>query len=221
MPIVRELKPMGLRFPTNLDSAGWKFLALVFLSAALSSAATIYDSGFATVKATDPLQTGRLSRTSVISDWSTPKDFPGTVNTTVSYHYETFVIPYVMYPFVQISVDDVSRTAQTFASAYLNSYTPGNTVPNYGLDTNYLGDAGNSGNLAGNPRAFQIVMPVGSTLVLVMNDASNTAAGVGQPFRLIAEGFIDTSFSDAPEPSTFGLLLASVAAAAFFARRRR
>src|SRR3954452_3595382 len=150
MPTVREFKSMRLRFPTNLGSAGWKFAGLLFLSAALCSAATIYDSGFATVKATDPLQTGRLSRTAVVSDWSTLKDFPGTVNSAVSYHYQTFVIPYVMYPFVQISVDDVSRTAQTFASAYLNSYTPSNTAPNYGLDINYLGDAGNSGNLAGN-----------------------------------------------------------------------
>src|SRR6476619_3896796 len=106
MPIVREFKPIRLKLLRNPASTGSKFSALTVLATALCSAATIYDSGPATLKATDPLQTGRLNRSHVLSDGASPKDFPGTVNAALSYRYETFAIPYVMYPFVQISVDD-------------------------------------------------------------------------------------------------------------------
>jgi hypothetical protein len=140
----------------------------------------------------------------------------------VTYHYEAIVLPYVLYPYIQISIDDVSGTGQTFASAYLNAYTPNGTAPNYGLDINYLGDAGNSGNFFGNdPRAFQVVVPIGAALAIVVNDASPTGAGIGQPFRLLVEGFNDTNFSDAPEPATYGFTLAALALGALTLRKSR
>src|SRR4051812_18105577 len=157
MPLFRQFKPIGSIYRKYLRSAGSKIILPVVLSASLSSAATIFDSGLATVKAIDPLQTSRLSRTGVPSDWSAPKPFPGIVNPTIAYHYEAFVLPSILYPYVQITMDDISGTAQTFASAYINSYAPNNTAPNFGLDTNYLGDAGSSGNYFGtDPRAFQV-----------------------------------------------------------------
>jgi len=192
----------------------------VVLSASLSSAATIYESGLAALKVTDPVQISRLNRSAVLSNWSAPKPFPGVVNPTVSYRYATFVLPWVLYPYIQITMDDVSGTGQTFASAYINSYAPNNTAPNFGLNTNYLGDAGFSGNnYPGIPLAFQVVVPVGGTLVLVVNDASG--AGIGQPFRLLVEGFINTEFNDAPEPATFGLILAALGTGIALARKRK
>lgn len=196
-------------------------MILLALSATLCSAATIFDSGVAALPPSSPVQAGRLNPTRVVSGWSAPKGFPGVINPSVSYHYETFVLTPILYPYIQISVDDLSGTAQTFASAYLNSYTPANTAPNYGLDTNYLGDAGNSGNLGGNPRAFQVVVPLSGTLVLVINDVSPTNAGLGQPFRLIVEGFSDTNFNDAPEPATFGFILAALSGGALLVRKRK
>jgi hypothetical protein len=221
MPTLREFTAISSRPPRKLACPGGKFV-LLLLSAALCSAATIYDSGVVALAASSPLQTGRLNRNGLVSDWSAPKDFPGAVNPTISYHYETFVLAPILYPYIQISVDDVSGAAQTFASAYLNSYTPGNTAPNNGLDINYLGDTGNSGNLfGGNPRAFQVLVPLGNTLVLVVNDASPTGGGLGLPFRIIAEGFSDTNFNDAPEPATFGFVAAVFGAGALLVWKRK
>lgn len=221
MSLQRELKSISSTFSRDLVSAASKLAYLAVVSASISYGATIYDSGLATLKTTDPVQLGRLNRNGILSDWSATKVFPGAVNTTIPYRYETFVLSSVLYPFIQITMDDVSGTAQTFASAYLNSYVPSNTAPNFGLDVNYLGDAGASGNFFGtDPRAFQVVMPVGGTLVLVVNDASNTGAGIGQPFRLLVEGFADTNFNDVPEPATLGLLFATLSAGAILAWRR-
>src|SRR3954449_8112339 len=186
MPRFRSSKPISSNIPRSLRSAGSNIILSVVLSASLSSAATIYESGLAALKVTDPVQISRLNRSAVLSNWSAPKPFPGVVNPTVSYRYATFVLPWVLYPYIQITMDDVSGTGQTFASAYINSYAPNNTAPNFGLNTNYLGDAGFSGNFFGNdPIAFQVVVPVGGSLAVVVND---TGAGIGQPFRLLVEG---------------------------------
>jgi hypothetical protein len=214
MPIVSESANSNSGFSKKLMPLGRRIAFFSVLSACISSGATLYDSGLVALSDADPVQAGRLGRNGVLSDWSVPKDFPGVLNTSNSYHYEAFALPTILYPYIQISVDDVSGTAQTFVSAYLNAYTPNNTAPNYGLDANYLGDEGNSGNLAGNPRAFQVAVPLGSTLVLAVNDSSARGDGIGQPFRLIVEGFTDTSFSEAPEPATLGCVLLGLGAAA-------
>lgn len=220
MPLLREFKSISSKFPRNLASAGSRLLLSALLSASFSFSATIFDSGLATVKATDPIQTGRLSRSGVPSDWSVPKAFPGVLNTAISYHYTTFVLPSIMYPYIQITIDDVSGTAQTLASAYLNAYTPNAIAPNFGLNINYLGDAGTSGNYFGtDPVAFQVVMPIGGTLVLVVNDASGS--GIGQPFRLLVEGFVNTSFNDAPEPATYGLFAVALCLGLAVVKKRR
>jgi hypothetical protein len=217
------MKPISSEQGRTLARATTRIFLSALVSASLSFAATIYDSGLAAIKATDPIQLGRLNRTGVPSDWSAPKAFPGVLNATVSYRYEAFVLPSILYPFVQITMDDLSGTGQTFASAYLGSYRPSNTLPNNGLNLNYLGDEGVSGNPFGtDPAAFQVVVPVGGTLVVVVNDASPIAAGVGQPFRLLVEGFFDTNFSNtAPEPATYGFIGIALALGFAVVRRRR
>jgi hypothetical protein len=221
MPLVSEFWYTNSGFSKKLAPLVRKIALLGILSVSISSGATLYDSGLVALSAADPVQAGRLGRNGALSDWSTPKDFPGVVNAATSYQYEAFALPSILYPYIQISVDDVSGTARTFVSAYLNSYSPNNTAPNYGLDVNYLGDEGDSGNLAGNPRAFQVALPVGSTLVLAVNDTSATGAGIGQPFRLIVDGFTDTNFSEAPEPASLGFVLVGLGVAAVLGWKKK
>lgn len=209
-----------------------KYLSFTLLISTLSFGAIIYDSGVTALKATDPTQLGRLSRSTVgsgvPSDWSAPKAFPGVANPTVSYRYETFAIPVSPFPYLQISFDDIFDTADTFASAYLNSYNPNSTAANRGLDVNYLGDAGNSGNIFGNPRVFQVVLPSATDhLVIVANDVFGTTSAIGQNFRILVEGFYDTSFNDTippapvPEPATMALSGAGLAIATIAVYRRK
>ncbi|MFL6416541.1 MAG: hypothetical protein ACJ74Y_12835 [Bryobacteraceae bacterium] len=219
---VREFKSISSELWIIPVRATLNAILLAAVLASLSCGATIFDTGLTAIAPTDPVQLGRLGRDNVPSDWSTPKAFPGILNPTVPYRYDTFALPNIAYPYIQITIDDVSGMAQTFASAYLNVYTPGGTAPNIGLDVNYLGDAGNSGNFFGDdPRAFQVVVPPGATLAIVVNDASPSAAGIGQPFRVLVEGFVDTSFSDAPEPATCGFVVMALGAGAFVVRKRK
>ena len=177
----------------------------------------IFDSGVRSFSASDPQQTGRISRDGVPSDWSVPKAFPGVIQTTSSFTYESFLIPNITLPYIQIESFDVNNTGSPFASAYLNSYQPNSAaMPNLGLDVNYLGDAGLSGNQFGNPQAFQVIVPVGSNLVVVVN---STATLPNQSFEFRVEQFADTSFGSAPEPSTLGLWLLSSVVAAAVARK--
>jgi MYXO-CTERM domain-containing protein len=178
-------------------------LIVLLANAGLCSASVIVDSGISALTSSDSIQTGRLFRTGIPSDWSAPKPFPGTTGAPSSFFYETFVITNITRPYIQITIYDVNNTGATFAAAYLNSYQPNSLAPNYGLDINYLGDAGSSGNVAlVDSRAFQVIAPVASNLVVVV---SSTGFGLQQPFQFLVEGFYDTSFSDAPEPATIAL----------------
>ncbi len=200
-----------------------KGLSLTLLTSALSFGAIIYDSGIHALQTTDSTQLGRLSRNGTPSDWSALEPFPGVLNPALSYHYETFVIPTSPFPFLQISFNDLSGAANTFASAYLNSYNPNSTATNRGLNVNYLGDAGSS--FGTETAAFQVVLPASSSLVIVVNDTSAAGAGVGQNFSFLVEGFYDTQFNDttppAPEPATMALSGAGFALAGIVAYRRK
>ena len=204
-------------------SRAFKGLSLTLLTSALSFSAIIYNSGIHELQTTDPTQLGRLSRNGTPSDWSAVEPFPGVLNPAISYHYETFVIPSSPFPFLQISFTDLSGAANTFASAYLNTYNPNSTATNRGLDVNYLGDAGAS--FGTETAAFQVGLPASSSLVIVVNDTSAAGAGIGQNFDFIVEGFYDTQFNDTtppvPEPTTMALSGAGFALAAIIAYRRK
>ncbi len=198
-------------------------LALSIFSAAAcfstaAHAATVFDTGITALSPGTPTQLGRLSRDGIPSDWSSTKTFPGIINPTTSYHFVTYALPILSYQFLQINVDDRSGAANIFVSAYLNSYDPSNKA------ANYLGDAGGSGNFFGvDPRAFQVIVPTGNALTLLVNDTSAAGAGVGQPYRILVEGFTSTDFNDViPEPTSL-LLSASglgLVVVLFFSRSR-
>ena len=142
----------------------------------------------------DATQLGRMNRYSPASDWSSNKVFSGVMGTTSSYRFKTFTVPAALIGsrrFIQISCDDTN--AAVFVSAYDGAYIPPAS------STNYLGDVAASGNAFGNLRFFQVVVPSGHDLMLVVNEV-NPAGGIGKPFRLLVEGFVDTHYNDTFAP---------------------
>jgi hypothetical protein len=139
---------------------------------------------------TDPVQQGRLSRNGIPQDWSDGEPFPGVINVATQYHYRTYQVSVRNTPYVQINFDSISPS--TFVSAYETSYDPAN-----GIATNWLGDAGFSGNFPPpSPIFFQVRIPQNHDLILVINNTGGGNVGVGHPFRLIVEGFADSQFTE-------------------------
>ncbi len=174
------------------------------------------------VQATDPTQLGRLSRNGVPQDWSGSEPFSGEINTTTTYHFTTFVIPATVAtlgPFIQISLLDLGPVASQgnlFVSAYQNSYNPASK------STNWLGDSGSSPNAFGvNAVFFQVLVPAGASLVIVINNTAAANGGVGEPFNLLVESFSNNQFSPAaaPEGGPSALLLGVGVAGLYLLRR--
>ena len=203
------------------------FLALTFTLLQNAGATAIYDVT-SSVTLADPTQMGRLSRNSIAQDWTGGETFPGVINASTLYHYQAFVISSALIgtgPFIQITFDSVS--ANTFVSAYAGSYLPNSSGSgNLGFDTNWLGDAGRSGNSFGvDPLYFQVLVPTGQDLVVVINNTAGGNVGVGDPFHLIVESFADVDYTDpvapgVPDGGTTGLLLGVGLAGVLLVRRK-
>jgi hypothetical protein len=181
-------------------------LGSLVLSGGLARADVLYDNLITLVSA-DPTQLGRLSRNGIIADWSFQEAFPGVLNPNVSLHYEAIAVTVPQgESFLQISID--SNNANIFASVYDTSYNPDPLALNRGLDVNYMGDAGGSGNFFGtSPRFFQVVDQTaansssGGTVIVVLNETV-TNGGLNSPVELTVEGFADTCFDDTvPDPT--------------------
>jgi len=193
-------------------------IAIMMLTASTARAAVLLDLGSA-LTITDTFQLGRLSRNGLPQDWAGSEAFPGVINPTTSYHYHTYAVNVGLTPFIQVLFDSIST--DTFISAYDTSYLPNSAgAPNFGFNVNWLGDAGTSGNFFGlDPLFFQVLAPANHLLVLVVSETLGSNAGVGDPFHLTVEGFVDTEFTDVPEPAS--LLLAGTGVGLTALRRRR
>jgi hypothetical protein len=195
----------------RLYSRVFALVGSLVLSGGLAQAAVLYDATVSLAN-TDPTQLGRLSRDGITPDWSFDKDFPGVFTPTTSYHYRTFsVFVPGWFSFLQISID--SNNGDILGSVYDTSYNPNPLAANRGLDVNYLGDPGGSGNFFGNPIFFQVVdrtaanSPSGGTIILVLDETTTTGTGLNSPVGLLVEGFSDTEFDETtPEPLTSTLM---------------
>ncbi len=194
--------------------------AILMAFSITGQAAVIFDTSSALTN-TDPTQTGRLSRNGLSQDWSGSEAFPGVINTSTTYYYTTYSIDVSPYSYIQIEMDSLS--ANTFASAYLTSYSPDSAgSPNFGFDTDWLGDAGSSGNYFGtDPIFFQVIVPAGQKLALVVNNTGASGLGLSDPFHLTVEGFYDSNFDETPEPGTVFLIGGGLAVASLITRLRK
>ena len=158
----------------------------------------------------DPTQQGRISRNGVPSDWSSQKPFPGIINTGVTYHYTEYTVNSGVTPFIEVTLDS---TANVFVAAFLGGYDPTN------IAATYIGDPGNSEPF-GFPASFQVVVPKNTDLTLVINNTGSAGVGVGDPYELIVQGFLDTQFTNTPEPSSLLLLGSGALGIAGLVRRK-
>ena len=188
--------------------------ALLLASVAQADLLTTFTSS---ISSTDPTQLGRLVRSGVPSDWSGPKAFPGINNTTTTFRYHTYSVNSGVTPYLFITMDSVA--ANTFASVYFPSYNPTTTGTNHNMDVNYVGDAGSSGNYFGvDPISFEVYVPKFSNFLIVVNTSST--AGIGQPFNITVQGFIDDQFTPTPEPGTLVLFWSGIVGVAGLIRRK-
>ena len=172
-------------------------VVLLLLAAGSARAVPILDVTSALTTG-DPVQMGRLTRAGIPQDWAGTELFPGSLNPSTAFRYHVYAVNVGLTPFVQVMIDSVSTS--TFVSAYDASYNP------LSFATNWLGDAGFSGNAFGvDPLFFQVIVPLHHDLLVVVNNTVAGDVGVGDPFRILVEGFVDTEFTDpaaVPEPDT-------------------
>ena len=177
--------------------SSWIKLLMVAIATTGAARATVILDLSSSLTLADPTQLGRLSRNGIPQDWAGGEPFPGVFNPATTYHYHTYSVNVGLTPFIQIEFDSGTNL---FVSAYDTTYNPA------ALATNWLGDPGLSGNFfPGDPQFFQVIVPANHNLIIVVNNTAAANVGVGDPFRLTVEGFIDTEFTDLPEPATLFL----------------
>jgi hypothetical protein len=164
-------------------------LCFYFAGCSFAEAGTLFQVS-SSLTISDQTQLGRLNRNNIPSVWTANKVFPGTVNTSTTYHYRAITVPAATIapaPFLHISIDDPNGAV--FVSAYDTTYNSS------ALTSGYLGDIGSSASLDF-PGFMEITLPAGHDLVLVVADVNTLNGGLGAPFNLVVDGFADTQFTE-------------------------
>ena len=186
------------------------FFALAVGTVVVSSPACAVDvtSGSVALGSADSTQQGRLVRNGVPQDFAGDEQFPGENNLSTTFAYTTkdvaFAANAIQDVYYDITFDDVAT--DLFASAYLNSYDPSKKA------SNWLGDAGTSGNDFGvDALYFDVMVPKGEKLLLVFNSAvpGLPTTSIGNYFvSAYSDAEYDENFSSAvPEASTWLMMI--------------
>jgi hypothetical protein len=136
---------------------------VLFCAATLPLAATTIGTATISIDGTEVI-TGpnRVIRNNVASSIATPKAFPGQAICLGNCFFRTATwTPTDTH--VTVKITGLTNGGNVFLVAYLNSFDPNS------LATNYLGDAGASTPI-GNTVSFQVNVPAGNQLVLVLMD---------------------------------------------------
>lgn len=174
-----------------------------------------------TFTGSEAIETGRIVRNGVASAWGTAKPFPGPFGG--SFEFTTFTFNSGSTGELQISMTDISSSE--FISLYGATFDPAN------IGTNYLGDAGLSGQF----QVFQVDGTPNTNYTVVVNEAS---AGLqsGDLVNVCVEGFSSASnpaptpacsnlnqslINPVPEPATSGSLLFALPILLLAGRRLR
>jgi|SRR6187402_860185 len=198
--------------------------ACLVLLFTLSSGAESISSFTTSVTSADSTQLGRPSRNGIPQDWTGTETYPGAINTATTYYFRAISFSTSLFtgaPYVEITSFDPNDSVNTFISAYSGSYDPNNRA------ANWLGDGGYSGNVqTGTGGDFQVVLPVGMDLILVINSTQGGTLGLNSPIQINIDAFADTMYNDpapaavTPEPGTLLMLSTGILAVAVVARRR-
>ena len=207
-----------------------KFRTLVLSSACLVTAlataarAELISSFTDSISANSSTQQGRPSRNNATPQtWADTETYPGLLpgSQANTYLYKTYTFAPSLFtgaPYVEITFFDVFDSTDIFASAYSGSYDPANQ------SKNWLGDEAYGGNyIPNNSNAFDVILPTGSPLVLVVNTTS-PGLGIGDPFQVTISGYSDTNYDPpttvTPEPSSLLLLGSGLLSAVGLLRHR-
>ena len=213
---------------SSLIIVGAGCLALTCLFGPMASATVLFnDPADAITLSNSQVQDGRISRDDVPQTWTPALDgetsYPGAINTTTPYNYVDYTFSAAQIgngQFVQIDISEPTGI-DLFASAW-TSYDGTSSVAS---GTGWLGDAGASGNYGpNNALFFNVTVPVGDGLTVVVN--TTDPAAIGEGFSLEVEDFSTTSYTKAtplgvPEPGTWAMLGAGALLGGLAMFRRR
>ena len=196
----------------------WLVMA-AFLAAAGANGGVLLDRPYGSpdtiLTDTDPTMNVRIARDGTPSDWSYMKFFPGYFGGPGARAYDlwTFNNNWGIDLYVQISLDDLADTFLLFSSAYMNSFDA------LDQEVNYLGDAGLSPTLFGAPVTYQVIVPAGNNLVVVVNQTSIGPGDLPLEYGLVVEAYSSPFYDALPVPEPSSLALCFVGLAAVAARR--
>lgn len=198
---------------------------LIVLGSALAAKAESIAAFTDTVGSSSMTQTGRPARYGIPQDWAGDESYPGLApgSDLYTYHYKTYTLAASLFanaPYLEITGADVLEQQNVFLSAYGGSYDPADQA------ANWLGDEGVSDFVPGAASFFEVLLPAGTDLTLVVNtaDPGNSSGGVDDPYRITVDAYVDADYNEplpTPEPASLLLLGSGLIGVTIQVRRRR